>query len=99
MYPHDETYRKSPEAMPSHMLDTVVALGPYAASALAAWERHQEAQQYASQSIATHQAREHTPCAFRRWSGEFLVRTGRRLQGAAVSTGGEMLNPAAHPQS
>jgi hypothetical protein len=98
MYPRNGSYRKSRDAMTSHMLDTIVALGPHAANVLAAEERHQEAQQYASQWAATHQAREHTPCAFRRWSGEFLVRTGRRLQGAAASTGSELVPATARPQ-
>ena len=90
MYAHSSSYRRTPDEVTSHLLSTVSALGPYAASYLAAEERHLEAQQYATQWAATHPAREQAPRAWRQWSGKLLVRVGHRLEGTAPVVGVEM---------
>jgi hypothetical protein len=94
MYPHESAYRKTPDGVTSHMLD-IAALGPGAASYLAAQERHREAQHYAAQSETTHPDHEQAPRAWRQWSGKLLVRAGHRLEGAATTIGADV-QPATH---
>jgi hypothetical protein len=95
MYPHSSSYSKTPDAWTSHVLDTIHACGLNAGQAMAAEERHQEAQQYAAQWIATHPTRERTPRAWRQWSGKLLVRAENRLEGGAPRLGAE-IQPAIH---
>jgi hypothetical protein len=95
MYPHESSYRRTPDDVTSRLLNTITALGPYAASYLAAEERHLEAQQYATQWAATHPAREPAPRAWRQWSGKLLVRVGHRLEGVASTIEAE-IQPATH---
>jgi hypothetical protein len=82
MYPYEAPHHKAADARSRHLLDTIVACGPYAAHMLAAEERRQEAEHMAALWAATHAARERTPGAGRRWLGTLLVRLGGRLLGA-----------------
>jgi hypothetical protein len=73
----------------SHSFDAFHAAG-LTAQMLAAEDGHREAQQYAVKWVTAHQVREHTPCALRRWSGEFVIRIGLRLRGATSVVGVEI---------
>jgi hypothetical protein len=91
MYPHESSYRRTPDDVTSHMLNTITTLGPCAASYLAAEERILEAQQYATLWQATHPDRKQAPRGWRQWSGKLLVRVGQRLEGAAAAVEADIL--------
>ncbi|MFL5758891.1 MAG: hypothetical protein ACJ789_04085 [Thermomicrobiales bacterium] len=84
MYPHTSSDYKTPDAFILH------GCGLNGGQVLAAAERHLRDQQFAQQWIATHPDRERAPRAWRKWSGNLLIRAGHRLEGVTPTIGVEI---------
>jgi hypothetical protein len=87
---YESPHYKTANARKNHVLDTIVVGGPLTAHVLAAEERQREALRQAEIWAATHQDRERTPSAWRRWCGTLLVRVGNRLQGVTTPAAVEL---------